>query len=190
MKSIFRNVFCVFAAVIFLALNFSTPVHAQSEFPYGFDLGDTVISMDAGTTRDVWMWSRYDYTYHIGDHTSKQTYLECTFKGGTEYVKIHIGPDEQVKNVFFYFYVDQDPYKSGDNWASIEVYVQNIKSALVDTSAEVLKSYSGNSADFNAYYYYVNYPDLQAAYGKDGDKLLEHYNAFGRKEGRVATRIN
>ncbi|WP_022764583.1 hypothetical protein [Butyrivibrio sp. XPD2006] len=48
-----------------------------------------------------------------------------------------------------------------------------------------LKSYAGNSEEFNAYQYYSRYEDLQTAIGPDGDKLLEHYNSFGKAEGRV-----
>ena len=49
-----------------------------------------------------------------------------------------------------------------------------------------LKSYAGNTAEFNAYTYYQKYEDLRVAIGPDGDKLLEHYNTHGKAEGRVA----
>lgn len=39
---------------------------------------------------------------------------------------------------------------------------------------------------FNAEFYYEKYPDLQAAYGNDSAKLLEHYLVFGINEGRQA----
>ena len=48
-----------------------------------------------------------------------------------------------------------------------------------------LKSYVGNNEEFNAYQYYSRYEDLQSAIGPDGDKLLEHYNSYGKAEGRV-----
>ena len=48
-----------------------------------------------------------------------------------------------------------------------------------------LKDYAGNNEEFNAYAYYTKYPDLQEAIGPDGDKLLEHYNNFGKAEGRT-----
>ena len=50
----------------------------------------------------------------------------------------------------------------------------------------VLKSFAGNSDEFNAYYYYENYPDLQAAFGKNADALLNHYNTYGKTENRIA----
>ena len=51
---------------------------------------------------------------------------------------------------------------------------------------EALKTYKGNTEEFNAYTYYINYVDLQTAIGADGDKLLKHYNEYGKAEGRVA----
>ena len=179
----------VLLALMFVAI-LNVKSYAASDYEYGFDFGDTVVSMNVGTTKDIWLWSRYNYTYHIGDHTSKDTYCECSFRKGTEYIRLHIGKDETVKNVFFYFYVDEDPAKNGSNYASIEVYVQGINSALADTSATVLQSYAGNNSAFNAYYYYINYPDLRSAFGTNGDALLAHYNTFGKTEGRVANKLN
>ena len=60
--------------------------------------------------------------------------------------------------------------------------------AASSSKVEALKSYKGNTAEFNAYYYYVNYPDLQTAIGADGKALLKHYNEFGKAEGRVASK--
>ena len=60
--------------------------------------------------------------------------------------------------------------------------------AASNSKVEALKSYKGNTAEFNAYYYYVNYPDLQIAIGADGKALLKHYNEFGKAEGRVASK--
>ena len=188
MKNLLKRVFCIAAAVFFLVMNFNVTSYAESEWPDAFDLGAQTLSMNAGSTQKVWMRAVIDYQYFVGEHTSKDTYVECSYKSGTEYITIHIGADEQVKNVFFYFY-DQDLDRTKD-YASIEVYVQNIKPALTDSSAEVLKTYAGNNAEFNAYYYYANYPDLQAAYGKNADALLAHYNAFGKNEKRVANKLN
>lgn len=39
---------------------------------------------------------------------------------------------------------------------------------------------------FNAQFYSERYPDLQAAFGNDSAKLLEHYLVFGITEGRQA----
>lgn len=54
------------------------------------------------------------------------------------------------------------------------------------TKVEALKTYKGNTAEFNAYDYYTNNVDLQTAIGPDGDALLKHYKEYGKKEGRVA----
>ena len=53
-------------------------------------------------------------------------------------------------------------------------------------AVEALKTYKGNTEEFNAYAYYTNNVDLQTAIGADGDKLLKHYNEYGKAEGRVA----
>lgn len=53
-------------------------------------------------------------------------------------------------------------------------------------AVEALKTYKGNTEEFNAYSYYINNLDLQTAIGADGDKLLKHYNEYGKKEGRIA----
>ena len=59
-------------------------------------------------------------------------------------------------------------------------------SVAVDPLIEALKTYKGNNAEFNAYTYYISNADLQTAIGADGDKLLKHYNEFGKAEGRKA----
>jgi hypothetical protein len=58
--------------------------------------------------------------------------------------------------------------------------------AAVDPALEALKTYKGNNDEFNAYAYYINNADLQTAIGADGDKLLKHFNDFGKAEGRKA----
>lgn len=55
-----------------------------------------------------------------------------------------------------------------------------------DVAKEALKSYKGNTSSFNAYIYYTSNPDLQSAIGADGDKLLAHYNNYGKAENRKA----
>lgn len=46
-----------------------------------------------------------------------------------------------------------------------------------------------NSTGFNAYYYYTNYPDLQASIGAKPVALYNHYVTDGQAEGRVATTL-
>ncbi|SEQ18859.1 hypothetical protein [Butyrivibrio sp. TB] len=57
---------------------------------------------------------------------------------------------------------------------------------VTSTSQEVeaLKTASVNSAEFNAYYYYITYPDLQAAFGANADLLYVHWTTVGKAEGR------
>lgn len=60
--------------------------------------------------------------------------------------------------------------------------------AANNSQVEALKSFKGNTAEFNAYFYYTNYPDLQAAFGADGTKLKNHFSQYGKAEGRVANK--
>ena len=189
-KTISRVVALVVALVMGIGtLNISAL--AYSEHPEYFDFGDVVLSIKAGGVKEVSLYSKYNYTYYLGEHTSKQTFCEFTGRAGTQKLKFHIGADETVKNVFFYFYVDDEQVPDKGIYDTIEVYVQNINPVLAsqNAAAEQLKSYSGNTAEFNAYYYYANYADLRAAFGTNGDALLKHYNTFGKSEKRVANKI-
>ncbi len=73
----------------------------------------------------------------------------------------------------------------------IEIYVQNIdyEYAKLLEDASILKFYSKNSKDFNAYNYFVNYKDLQNAFGIDGDALYNHYITCGVNEKRIANKL-
>ncbi|MBQ6407729.1 MAG: hypothetical protein IJJ64_06800 [Butyrivibrio sp.] len=64
--------------------------------------------------------------------------------------------------------------------------VATTSAAVLSPEVEALKTYKGNTTEFNAYAYYMNNADLQTAIGANGDKLLEHYTNFGKAEGRVA----
>ncbi len=60
------------------------------------------------------------------------------------------------------------------------------KETGVSKEVEALKTYKGNNNEFNAYTYYMNNADLQAAIGPNGDALLKHYTENGKAEGRKA----
>ena len=69
-------------------------------------------------------------------------------------------------------------------------YLANHSTATATTTSnsavEALKTYSGNTSEFNAYTYYTRYADLQSAIGANGDALLKHWQAYGKAEGRIA----
>lgn len=46
---------------------------------------------------------------------------------------------------------------------------------------------SDYSSIFDAEYYYNTYPDLQVVFGKDNEKLFQHFVNHGMKEGRVGS---
>ncbi|MBQ8946213.1 MAG: hypothetical protein IJ058_05285 [Lachnospiraceae bacterium] len=195
MKKGFKSFVSIVLFTLILTFTFSSKAYAYSENMKYFDFEQTVLKMDAGTTKELRVVSYYDYTYYLGPHTSAATYMECSFKAGTEKVVLHIGPDETVKNLFFYFYVDDKKVGTTEEFASIEVYVQNIDPTAVQkldankAALEKLRTYKGNNTEFNALCYYYNYKDLRDAFGPDADKLLNHYNVYGKNEHRTANRL-
>ncbi len=189
MKTISKVIAGIFAVVLtFTAFNLQS--FAYSSVPDFMDFGESVVSIEAGSYADVWFKTNYNYTVFVGNHTSRFTYIDCTEHAGSEYVRIHIGADEQVKNVFFYFYIRDDKVENSDIYDCIEVYVQNIDTTYAQKNADMnaLKAYAGNNNEFNAYTYYTNYADLRAAFGADPAALYNHYCTFGKNESRVANR--
>ena len=53
---------------------------AYSEIPDYFDFEQCCVSMDAGSTMDLWIRATYDYDAYVGDHTSTKTFIECSEK--------------------------------------------------------------------------------------------------------------
>lgn len=127
MKKIFKGLLLsvLTAAITIFTMNLNA--FAMSDVPDYFDFQDTVLSINAGETKTMSMRANYNYTYYLGPHTSAATYLECSYASGTQNVTFHIGADETVKNVFFYFYVDDDRVQNKDIEDNVEVYVQNIQ---------------------------------------------------------------
>ena len=112
------------------------------------------------------------------------------WKQNGEKMKFTIPAGTDVAQVF-----DKDGYagfaylqeffgENGDTEQAKALLTQS-KAAANAAKIPALKDYAGNNEDFNAYSYYIKYQDLQEAIGPDGDKLLEHYNNFGKAEGRT-----
>ena len=116
---------------------------------------------------------------------------DCPESRVSDALGICTGPDEQEKNVFFYFYVDDNEVEDKSLYDCIEVYVQNIDTSYAQKAdmAAPLKWYANNNLDFNAYDYYMNYPDLQNAFGTNGDALFTHFYQTGKAEHRVANKL-
>ncbi len=124
MSRVTKTVFSIMLALVMFALIPSTRAYAYSEIPNFFDFDKTVITVTAGSEQKMWITAYYNYTYYIEGATSAQTYLECSFKSGSQYVTFHIGPDEQASTVYFHFYVDDDKVESEDVHDCIDVHVQ------------------------------------------------------------------
>ena len=127
MNKLFKTIIGASLVAMMLLAMPATKVYAYSEIPDCFDFGDAVLSIDAGSTKTMWMRATYDYAYFIVGATSPGTYLECAQHSGTETVTFHIGADEQGKNVFFWFYCRDDRMPDTDKKDCVEVYVQNIQ---------------------------------------------------------------
>ena len=126
MNRIMRCLTGVVLGIALIAMLPASKAYAYSEQQW-LDFGETTMSIDAGSSKTMWFFSEFDYTYFVEGATSDSTYCECSFKSGTEYVTFHIGEDEQGKNVFFHFYGNDERLESSDAHDCVEVYVQNIK---------------------------------------------------------------
>ena len=143
MNKLLKTIIGVFLIAMMILAMPATKSYAYSEIPDCFDFGDAVLSIDAGTTRTMWMRATYDYTYYIVGATSPSTYLECAQHSGTETVTFHIGADEQGKNVFFWFYCRDDRMPDGDKKDCVEVYVQNIQPTTPSISVGLANGAAG-----------------------------------------------
>ncbi len=162
MKNMIKKCICGLLISFLLVGSFSVTSYAASDYPFPgvFDFGDMAMKINVGDSKTLWVQSLYNYVCYIGNHSSQGTYIECSCKKGSEYATIHIGADETVKNIFFYFYVDEDPYKNGSQYATVEVYAEGIGQASTptapatpytsDPAATALISYANNNAAFNA----------------------------------------
>ncbi|WP_026654704.1 hypothetical protein [Butyrivibrio sp. AE3003] len=121
----------------------SVNAHAESDLPMYFDFGDTVINMNAGSEHTMHMRSKFNYTYHLGPHTSAGTYLECSFKSGTQDVIFHVGADEQAKDVPFYFYIDDAKVQSDGTYDEVLVRVGNAAQVSESVQVELAKKATG-----------------------------------------------
>ncbi len=122
----------------------ATVSYAYSTIPDFFDFGDSTMSIDAGGSRQMWLRATYNYSYYVVGATSSSTYIDCAQHSGTETVTIHIGPDEQAKNVFFYFYVRDDKIQETEKYDVIEVYVQNIQQTKPSVPVNLAKGEVGS----------------------------------------------
>ncbi|MCR5669979.1 MAG: hypothetical protein K6G10_03155 [Butyrivibrio sp.] len=129
MKKIMRTVIAVISSLVFVLGAFSPKVYAFSERMDVFDFEDTMLDIAAGSSRTMKFKSYFDYTYYIKNCSSSGTYIDCSFGSGTQDITVHIGADEQEKNVEFVFYVADDKYPSTDVHDNIIVHVKNIQAA-------------------------------------------------------------
>lgn len=143
-----RVIKCLFAAVlgiVLVAIIPATRVYASST-QFWLDFGETTMSIDAGSQKSMWLRSDFDYTYFIEGATSNGTYLECSFKSGSQNVTFHIGDDEQSGNVFFHFYANDPRLASDDAHDCVEIYVQNRKQAVASLPVTLAGGKTGSLA--------------------------------------------
>ena len=109
MKKLFRKLSAVICAVLALTLMCGSTVLADGRDTSLFDFGQTVLTIPQGGSAKISLYSRFDYTYYMTGQTSKKTYLDADYKSGSSNVTFHVGADEKIGTVTFYFYaVDHD----------------------------------------------------------------------------------
>jgi hypothetical protein len=129
-----------------------------------------------------------DVCIYMGPYATKDMFLAECNKRGYKY-------PEDYNRMSDDWIWGRNPDADPKNWPQIteKQYLASLKqqpAAPTNTAAaDSLKNFTGNNAEFNAYYYYTNYPDLQNAIGADGAKLLQHYNQYGKTEKRVASKL-
>ena len=143
MNKLFKTLIGISLVAMMILAMPATKTYAYSEIPDCFDFGDCVMSIDAGGSKTMWMRATYDYSYYIEGATSASTYLECSFASGSQNVTFHIGPDEQGKNVFFHFYVNDDRLWNKDVHDCVEIYVQHITPVNAGMSVPLAKGATG-----------------------------------------------
>lgn len=109
MQKLFKKFCAVICAVMALTLMFGSTVLADGRDTSLFDFGQTVLTIPQGGSAKISLYSRFDYTYYITGQTSKKTYLDADYHSGSGNVTFHVGADEKIGTVTFYFYaVDHD----------------------------------------------------------------------------------
>ena len=125
MKKLFRKLSAVICAVLALTLMCGSTVLADGRDTSLFDFGQTVLTIPQGGSAKISLYSRFDYTYYMTGQTSKKTYLDGDYHSGSSNVTFHIGADEKIGTVTFYFYaVDHD-----GTYDSVQVHVVSPTSA-------------------------------------------------------------
>ncbi len=144
--STMKRFICVLLGIAMILMMFVTvpaKAYAAGDIEDCLDFGDSTIRIAAGDTYTMKLRAVYDYTYYIVGATSSATYLECSFKSGSQDVVFHIGADEQGKNLFFYFYVDDERLHTKEKYGIVEVYVQNIKPTNTSVAAGIAGGKTG-----------------------------------------------
>ena len=105
MKKWFRKFGVMLCSVMVLSLFFGTTVFADGTDTSTFDFGQTVLTIPQGGSATISLFALKDYTYYMDHHTSKKTYLECNYHSGSSKITFHVGPDEPVGTITFWFYI-------------------------------------------------------------------------------------
>ena len=113
MQKFFRKFCAVICAVLAMSFLFGTTVLADGKDTSVFDFGQTLLTIPQGGSQTISIFAAKDYTYYIDGQTSKKTYLETNYNSGSSYITFHIGADETVGTITFWFYVeDHEQYDS------------------------------------------------------------------------------
>ena len=84
------------------------------------------------------------------------------------------------------FYALQHKYRLETIALVKSLVAQRKNNSTNTTTVDALKNATVNTSDFNAYVYYTSNPDLQTAIGADAKALYNHWQQYGKAEGRIA----
>lgn len=116
-------------------------------------------------------------------HEVRHTYQLVHMNDGTEYGEaVRIAKSNYTSfynniNAYYVNFLEEDARAYGTSYA--DQYVKNGK-LIVTTMV------ANDGKIFDPVFYAAKYPDVKNALGTDAQTLLNHYNMFGVKEGRMA----
>lgn len=191
----------VIALALAMVMLLSVTAFADSH-DYHFDFEQMTLNLAPGDFyKDFRVYIQDDYNAHYSVYvmgkTSKETYVWGDFKTGYSKLDIHIGADETASRVTLYFYIDES-----DTWDCVDINIVDPSISAIPATRQ--KAYQASKAGqpaktavpatakvmsdgglFDAKFYAESNPDVVKELGDKEARLYQHYNEFGKAEGRL-----
>lgn len=116
------------------------------------------------------------------DGTEYRTLYASQINGGSGVDRLNL--ENQANDYLF--------VKTGSGWSiydgrSVVHRISNIETVSFAGGSVIGVDAAASGADFDAAAYLARYADLQAAYGADEVKAYQHWQTFGKSEGRIGS---